>query len=271
MQNKLPPSQTPGAIELDFTGVFNLKDLRPEPPPPPAPKPRPVPKEFLVGAKSLAKNNYYVNMTRPRPPRKVDPEKTTILLVEDDATTRNVLGLILTRSEGYLIRMASDVQTFVVALQKPPLVDVIILDIELPGNVSGFKILAKIRAHPSIRNVPVIIFSGHSEPADLQQGIVLGADAYLSKPAKVEAILAAVKAVLGAEAPLVLRVTGPWDFPGVRVRRWHSAGNHLDASDQQHHGQQFLYGRVARALAPVPGADEAARNCRKCPVRQCGR
>jgi DNA-binding NarL/FixJ family response regulator len=45
--------------------------------------------------------------------------------------------------------------------------------------------------------LPVIIFSGHADPEDLQMGIALGADAYLSKPAKVEAILAAVKGVLG--------------------------------------------------------------------------
>ncbi len=198
MQSPLPPAFPPEEIDLDFTGVFNLKDLRPEPPPLPKPaKPRPIPKEFMIGAKTLLKNNYFVNMTRPRPTRVVDPAKTTILLVDDDTTTRNVLGMILSRSEGYQIRLASDVNTFVLALQKRPLPDVVILDVELPGKVSGFKILAKIRAHPSIRNLPVIIFSGHAEPADLQQGIALGADAYLSKPAKVEAILASVKAVLG--------------------------------------------------------------------------
>ena len=74
---------------------------------------------------------------------------------------------------------------------------VVILDIELPGGVSGFRILQKIRAHPTIKNMPVIIFSGHAEPADLMQGLQLGADAYLSKPAKAEAIIAAIKAVLG--------------------------------------------------------------------------
>ena len=71
------------------------------------------------------------------------------------------------------------------------------LDLELPGNSSGFKILAKIRAHPSIKTMPVIIFSGHADPEDLQMAIALGANGYLSKPARVEAILAAVKGVLG--------------------------------------------------------------------------
>jgi two-component system OmpR family response regulator len=206
MESKLPPSKTPGAIDLDFTGVFNLRELReppPPPPPPPAaapappPKPRPIPKDILVGAKALQRDNYYVNLTRPRPKRVVDPAKTTILLVEDDSTTRNILNFILTKGEGYQTRLAGDVKTFVAALQKPPLPSVVILDIELPGGVSGFRILQKIRAHPTIKNMPVIIFSGHAEPADLMQGLQLGADAYLSKPAKAEAIIAAIKAVLG--------------------------------------------------------------------------
>ena len=45
--------------------------------------------------------------------------------------------------------------------------------------------------------MPVILFTGHAEPKDLQQGIALGADAYISKPAKAEAIVAALKALLG--------------------------------------------------------------------------
>jgi CheY-like chemotaxis protein len=259
MESKLPPraSQTPGAIDLDFTGVFNLRDLRaaiesgtpppdlapapmPEPeieapaapvqqapaaaapaapvarvpaapavaptppaarapaaPAAPAAKPRPVPKDLMVGVKALEEQSYFVNMTRPRAKRTVDPARTMVLLVEDDATTRNILNFILTRGEGYQTRLASDVKGFVAALQKKPLPDVVILDIELPGGVSGFKILQKIRAHPVIRDMPVIIFTGHSEPGDLLQGLALGADAYLSKPAKAEAIFAAIKAVLG--------------------------------------------------------------------------
>ena len=197
MQSKLPRSKTPGAIDLDFTGVFNLRELREPPPPPPAAKPRPVPKDLLVGVKMLQNDSYYVNMTRPRPRRVVDPARTTVLLVEDDSTTRNILNFILTRGEGYLTRQAGDVKAFVAALQIKPLPDVVILDVELPGGVSGFKILQKIRAHPVIRSMPVIIFSGHSDPNDLQQGLALGADAYLSKPAKAEAIIAALQAVLG--------------------------------------------------------------------------
>jgi len=190
-----PDSTGPdNAIDLDFTGVFKLADLRPEPPPPP---PRRIPQDILIGARSLAQGNYFVNLARPRPPRTIDPAKTTILIVEDDLPTLNILDMLLSRAAGYLTRKAQDVQTFVLAMQQLPRADAVILDLNLPGNVSGFKILAKIRAHPAIRELPVIILSGHCAPEYLLQGLSLGADAYLSKPAKSQAVFDALKAVLG--------------------------------------------------------------------------
>ncbi len=183
-------------IDLDFTGVFKLADLKPAPPPPPPPRRR-IPENILIGIRSLAQGNCFVNVVRPRPARKIDPKKTTILIVEDDTPTLNMLDLLLTRAAGYQTRRAQDVQTFVQAMQRKPLVDAVILDVSLPGNVSGFKILAKIRAHPALRHLPVIMLSGSSAPEYLMQGLSLGADAYLSKPAKSQAIFEALNAVLG--------------------------------------------------------------------------
>ena len=181
-------------IDLDFTGVFKLSDLKPVPPPPP---PLRIPENILIGKKALLEGNCFVNVARPRPARTVDPKKTTILLVEDDLPTLNMLDLLLTRAGGYQTRRAQDVQSFVQAIQKQPLVDAAILDVNLPGNVSGFKILAKIRGHPALRHLPVIMLSGHAAPEYLMQGLSLGADAYLSKPAKSQAIFEAIKTVLG--------------------------------------------------------------------------
>lgn len=182
------------AIDLDFTGVFKVADLKVEPPPPP---PRRIPQDILIGAKSLQHGDFFVNVARPRPARVVDPKKTTILIVEDDIPTLNMLDMLLSRAAGYQTRRANDVQTFIQAMQKLPRVDAVILDVHLSGEVSGFKILAKIRAHPAIRTLPVIMLTGHSAPEYLLQGLSLGADAYLSKPARSQAVFEALKAVLG--------------------------------------------------------------------------
>jgi len=135
-------------------------------------------------------------MSRSRPKRVVDAAKTTILIVEDNTTTQYLLHMLLSRA-GYLTRRAGSAAEFVAALQKAPLPDLVILDIQLKDNVSGFKILAKIRAHPKINKMPVIILSGETAPENLMQGVSLGVDAYLSKPAKSSALMDAVKAALG--------------------------------------------------------------------------
>ena len=187
------PAPIDERIDLDFTGVFKLKDLKPDPPPPP---PKKMPQDILIGAQELSKGNCYINMSRRRPARAVDASKTTILIVEDNTTTQYLLHMLLSRA-GYLTRRAGSAAEFIAAMQKAPLPDLLILDIQLKDNVSGFKILGKIRAHPKISKLPVIILSGQTAPEDLVQAVSLGVDAYLSKPAKSTALMDAVKAALG--------------------------------------------------------------------------
>lgn len=180
-------------FDLDFTGHFTRLDV------PRAVDPAaPISPETLIGAGDLEKHHYYVNVSHPRPARTIEPARTTVLVLEDDNTTRTILELMLSRDQGYKVRAARDVPEFVIALQKRPLPDLLILDLELPDGVSGFNILSKMRAHPALREMPVIIFTSHSEPAQLNLGLALGADGYLSKPAKAGALAAVVKAVLGA-------------------------------------------------------------------------
>ena len=194
---KTPSAETPapedGCIDLDFTGVFRLQDLKAEPPPPP---PKKVPQDILIGAQELSNGDCFINMSRARPARVVEPEKTTILIVEDNPTTQYLLHMLLSRA-GYQTRRAGGAAEFIAAMQKAPPPDLVILDVVLKDNISGFKILAKIRSHPVIRNLPVIILSGQTAPEDLLQGVSLGVDAYLSKPAKSKALMDAVKAALG--------------------------------------------------------------------------
>lgn len=187
-----PPESAKSGVELDFTGVFKLQDLKADPPPPP----KKVPDDILIGAQELSKGNCFINMSRRRPARKVDVAKTTILIVEDDKTTQYLLHMLLSRG-GYQTRRAGDAAEFVAAMQKAPLPDLVILDLRLKGDVSGFKILTKIRAHPKIATMPVVILSGQTAPNDLMQAVSLGVDAYLSKPTKAKALMDAVTAALG--------------------------------------------------------------------------
>ena len=60
-----PPESAKSGVELDFTGVFKLQDLKGDPPPPP----KKVPDDILIGAQELSKGNCFINMSRRRPAR----------------------------------------------------------------------------------------------------------------------------------------------------------------------------------------------------------
>lgn len=193
MKNPNPVQPASEPIDLDFTGVFRLADLKLPPPAPPVPKE--IPRELIIGAGEIAAGHYFVNFARPRPKRNLDRSATTILVAEDDVPTRTLLNLLLTRA-GYKVRLAGNGSEFIAAMNQPPLPELLILDIHLP-DVNGLKILSKIRAHPRLEKLPVLLFTAHSGVDELQKGVALGADGFISKPAKAQTVMEAVEAVLG--------------------------------------------------------------------------
>ena len=83
--------------------------------------------------------------------------------------------------------------------QAPP--DVIVMDLILPELV-GLEVLAKTREHSKLRGVPVIVVTAEATQEDVISALVYGANGYMTKPLKPEALLDAVKTILGVAAPV---------------------------------------------------------------------
>lgn len=71
---------------------------------------------------------------------------------------------------------------------------VILLDVNLPG-MSGIDLLCKIRAIPSLRYIPVIMFSTSDDPDDVKRSYDNGANAYLIKPSGLSSLTDTIKRV----------------------------------------------------------------------------
>lgn len=114
-------------------------------------------------------------------------DKPKVLIVEDDATVRELMQLYL--GDDFELIMAADGVTAVEkAKQEKPMV--ILLDIMLPRR-NGWEVCQEIR---SFSKVPIIMVSAKGEESDKIQGLELGADDYLTKPFSPRELYARVKA-----------------------------------------------------------------------------
>src|SRR5437773_11879014 len=59
--------------------------------------------------------------------------------------------------------------------------DAVILDIMMP-DVDGYEVLRYIRSQPATRSLPAIFLTASSTPADIEKGIAMGANYYITKP-----------------------------------------------------------------------------------------
>lgn len=116
--------------------------------------------------------------------------RDTVLVVDDDPDVCRVLGLLLERA-GFSARIAADNATAKRVFDTHP-IDLVVLDIRLPDG-DGMEFLKAFRRHS---DVPVIMLTGVSEPADRVIGLELGADDYVCKPFVEREVLARVRSLL---------------------------------------------------------------------------
>lgn len=117
-------------------------------------------------------------------------EKTSILIVDDEQEIRDLLEIYL-RNEGFDVIQAEN-GTEAIKIMRTNKVELIILDIMMP-EMNGMEACIKIRKEYAL---PIIMLSAKGEPADRIQGIMTGADDYVSKPFNPLEIVVRVKAIL---------------------------------------------------------------------------
>lgn len=116
-----------------------------------------------------------------------------ILIVEDNAQNLK-LARDLLQVHGYrTIDAATGEDGVALARERVP--DLVVMDIHLPG-ISGIEALARVRALPETRAIPVIAFTASVMPQDRHDIIAAGFDAFVSKPINLEAFLGAIAAAL---------------------------------------------------------------------------
>ena len=117
-----------------------------------------------------------------------------ILLVEDNSDLREVTMYLL-ESFGYTVVAVADGQAALAAFndRRP---DLVMADITMPG-IDGISLAGLIRKHPSGADMPIVLMSGRSSQAEMQQGLASGADEYVIKPADPEKLQQMLAGLIG--------------------------------------------------------------------------
>jgi len=120
----------------------------------------------------------------------------TVLVIDDDQTLRNTLGIMLER-EGFQPVLASDGRAgFQQAIALKP--RLILVDLRMP-RLSGAEVCKQLRARGM--KTPMIVLSANADEMDKVQLLEIGADDYIVKPFGVRELLARIRAVLRRTSP----------------------------------------------------------------------
>lgn len=114
----------------------------------------------------------------------------TIAVVEDDASIASTLEDMLL-AEGYRVHVCPTGAALRALLERP-LVDMILLDLNLP-DCNGLELAGFVRATTAL---PIIILTGRGEEIDRIVGLEIGADDYVVKPFSLREVAARIRAVL---------------------------------------------------------------------------
>ncbi len=183
--------------DLDFTRHFSAGYTVPEPVAS-ADAVHDIDRLGMIGIAALKDKGYYTRVVveSESPARKLlDPSKVRVLVVEDDDGTAIVIEKAL-HAFGCQTRRARNRLEIAEGLAAKPLPHIVLLDVMLP-DANGFDVLNRIRQHPSIATLPVLMVTSLGERKDIARGLMLGANGYITKPVLPSTLLQAIEALLG--------------------------------------------------------------------------
>jgi DNA-binding response OmpR family regulator len=120
--------------------------------------------------------------------------KRRIVVAEDDPAIAAMLEKLL--SQQYEVSVAHDGRQALLLAAKPPRPALLLLDVMMPG-LDGLGVAAEVKKNPELKSVPIIFLTAKTGATDVIKGIQSGARHYITKPFKLDEVLAKVKKALG--------------------------------------------------------------------------
>jgi len=119
---------------------------------------------------------------------------TKIVVIDEDVLIRSTLRRLLTL-EGYeVVAAESGCRGLTVVREELP--SLVLSDLAMP-DLDGMSILRALRADAATRDIPFVFVTGSAGPEDIETGLRLGADEYVTKPFAADRLLEVVRRLTG--------------------------------------------------------------------------
>jgi CheY-like chemotaxis protein len=123
------------------------------------------------------------------------PDKTLVLVVEDDPAARKLLVEFLEFNGFATIAVASGEEALPIAAAERP--DLVLLDIGLPG-IDGWETLRRLQSTPLTAGIPVVVVTAYDTVEDLIRGYSSGVRYYVAKPYQQDELLRGLRMALSS-------------------------------------------------------------------------
>ena len=120
-----------------------------------------------------------------------------ILVVDDVPTNRTLLAQLLERKFYDVVTARTGEEGLEICRAAPP--DVALLDVMMPG-LSGYDVCRIMKADPALADIPVVIVTTLDDADERRAGIEAGADDFLTKPVRPDALFARIRSLLRMKA-----------------------------------------------------------------------
>jgi len=117
-------------------------------------------------------------------------KQQTVLIVDDMPENIKILGELLRSKYSLHVATNGEKALNIAMSESPP--DLILLDIMMPG-MDGYGVCRRLKETQQTKDIPVIFLSGKTETEDIVKGFHLGAVDYVTKPFRVEELIARVR------------------------------------------------------------------------------
>jgi CheY-like chemotaxis protein len=115
----------------------------------------------------------------------------SVLIVDDDIRNIFSLGTLLSE-KGFTITSAYNGQEAIVELEKDIKIDIILMDIMMPG-MNGYETIENIRKDSRFKSIPIIALTAKAQKEDKQKCLEVGANDYITKPIDQDELLQLMK------------------------------------------------------------------------------